>query len=627
MSNKFIKDYFKNYIVYKNNLEYAVLLKGKWGSGKTFFIKKFIEEEKNVKFIYVSLFGLKTLEEVHEKIFEAFHPFLSSKKAKFLSSILKGAIKFGTKIEIEDFISIDKEVEKELEKYINVDINENKLIKNLFNYGFNKKSEDEQKDTNVIFVFDDFERCLIKTKHLFSLISDFVEQKGLKVILIGNEEEIEDEYYNKFKEKVIGKEFEINFNFEEAFFDFLEFLKDENTKRLLNDNYKLIKEIHNILKIKNLRILKQTFIEFEVFIIDNRIDEEYFKNKEFLTHLVNNFFAFVMWYKKTNSIEELEKLEKYFDDIEKQSIFKKKLNFQLSAILFGIEFWKNYLKKGLITTDVNEEIKKLAYFKYKTQPDWVKLWYYWKLEEEEFDELLEKVKKQFFECDDIFKNFYVLLHFISLLIFFSKKGFIDLNIKEIKNQLNSCINKFRKTDVWIKQKFLDFHNPTGLGYIAEDDKDFIEIENYLINEIKQIEKEFKLKQLREDIAKFINSLKEGSEENVLEIISKYEHMSFFDNFSDSQIDEIVSLPAKSLFVLNNIINYRFSDNYIFNGEKRYCLYVAELSFFEKLKKDLFKVLEKEKISNLKKLSLEYILINIDKGIKKLKECNEKTNVF
>ena len=188
MSNNLVKNYLKEYVNYENNLEYAVLLKGKWGSGKTFFIKIFIEELKEIKFVYVSLFGLKTIEEVHEKIFESFHPLLSSKGTKFLSSILKGAIKFGTKVEIEDLISLDKDLEKELNKYINIEIDENNLIRNIFNYAPKILRKDNKK--NIVFVFDDLERCLIKTEHLFSLISDFVEQKGLKLIVIGNEEEI-----------------------------------------------------------------------------------------------------------------------------------------------------------------------------------------------------------------------------------------------------------------------------------------------------------------------------------------------------------------------------------------------------------------------------------------------------
>ena len=616
-NNLVIKNYLKEYIKYENNLEYAVLLKGKWGSGKTFFIKNF-EELKEIKFVYVSLFGLKTIEEVHEKIFESFHPLLSSKGTKFLSSILKGAIKFGTKVEIEDLISLDKDLEKELNKYINIEIEENNLIRNIFNYAPKILRKDNKK--NIVFVFDDLERCLIKTEHLFSLISDFVEQKGLKLIVIGNEEEIKKQEYDKFKEKIIGKEFEIYLNFEEAFFDFLNLLKDKDVKNFLQDKCQIIKNISDSLDIKNLRILKQSFIEFEIFI--KEINKQYLENKEFVEHLIYNFFAFVMLYKKTNSLEEFEKLNSLFlEDKKNQSIFHTKLNLSLFNVLFGYEFWKNYLKKGLIDIDLNEKIQQLAYFKYETQPAWVKLCYYWKLEEEEFDKLLESVKNQYFDCDNIFENFYVLLHVISLLIFFQKKELIELDIEEIENRLNECIKKFEKTDSWkIKQEILDFYNPTGLRYLAENDEDFIRMKNFLIKEIEKIEKKHKLKQKREDITKFLDYLESYDEENISQLIKQYEHKTFFDKFEKEQINRIVSLPAKSLFILNNVINNRFSDNYIYNGQNRYCLYIKEVNFLENLKYLLGN--KENKISKLKKLSVKYLLTNIEEVFKKLKNCKK-----
>ena len=172
--NKYIKAYLLQYCNYETSLNYAVLIKGKWGSGKTYFIKNFIEDnKKEIKFIYVSLFGLSTIDEVNEKIFEAFHPILSSKQMKFFSSIAQGAIKFGLKVDLENIISLDKSFKNELNKYINFNINETKLTKNIFSY-FSKKSEIPTIN-NVVFIFDDLERSLIDTKQTLSLINDFVE--------------------------------------------------------------------------------------------------------------------------------------------------------------------------------------------------------------------------------------------------------------------------------------------------------------------------------------------------------------------------------------------------------------------------------------------------------------------
>ena len=67
--NEHIEMNLKKYIELENP-EYAIMLGGRWGSGKTYFIDKFIEDNKtdSVKFIKISLFGIKQLNEINQKI-------------------------------------------------------------------------------------------------------------------------------------------------------------------------------------------------------------------------------------------------------------------------------------------------------------------------------------------------------------------------------------------------------------------------------------------------------------------------------------------------------------------------------------------------------------------------------
>ena len=54
----------KNYIEMEN-CNYAILIDGQWGTGKTFFVKNILmpiineNDEKNKKAIYVSTYGIK----------------------------------------------------------------------------------------------------------------------------------------------------------------------------------------------------------------------------------------------------------------------------------------------------------------------------------------------------------------------------------------------------------------------------------------------------------------------------------------------------------------------------------------------------------------------------------------
>ena len=67
--NKHITDNLQNYLDLADP-EYAFLISGGWGVGKTFFINSFIEEHEGNghKIIKVSLFGLTSVTEINGKI-------------------------------------------------------------------------------------------------------------------------------------------------------------------------------------------------------------------------------------------------------------------------------------------------------------------------------------------------------------------------------------------------------------------------------------------------------------------------------------------------------------------------------------------------------------------------------
>ena len=59
--NNHITSFLSEYYIHTEKpLDYAVLLNGSWGAGKTWFIKDFLKKNNDDdKFLYVSLYGIE----------------------------------------------------------------------------------------------------------------------------------------------------------------------------------------------------------------------------------------------------------------------------------------------------------------------------------------------------------------------------------------------------------------------------------------------------------------------------------------------------------------------------------------------------------------------------------------
>ena len=147
---------------------YALMIEGKWGSGKTYFIKNVIESyignPKNLCGIYISLYGLTSSEAIDIALLNAI-----------------ARVNYGENtLPIATIVS-DQAV-KLLRKYTGPKAW-------LFLKSRYKKASLSNK--KYFFVFDDLERCSMPLNEVMGYLSTFVEQYAAKVILIGSEEEIE----------------------------------------------------------------------------------------------------------------------------------------------------------------------------------------------------------------------------------------------------------------------------------------------------------------------------------------------------------------------------------------------------------------------------------------------------
>jgi len=165
----------------------ALLLTGDWGSGKTYHLKNqvfpLIETTTEFIPIMVSLYGETDKNNIGQKVLFAFF----DKKGKE-ANLSTGTIAKNIKNFSEGFPI--------LKKYIDLD----KLIVGSGENVFKLLPHD-----NLLICFDDLERMSekIDVNDFLGIVNDLVENKGCKVLLIANEEEIKNGI--TFKDKTIEK--------------------------------------------------------------------------------------------------------------------------------------------------------------------------------------------------------------------------------------------------------------------------------------------------------------------------------------------------------------------------------------------------------------------------------------
>jgi len=617
--NSHIEKYLENYLKL-DKPEFAILLSGKWGSGKTYFIDKFIEKNQKkdeFKFIKISLFGLKEVDSIDEQIFQNLHPFLGNKYVKLTGNIAKNALKFGIKLDWNDDNKSDGTANTDLSKFNPLDF----------------FSDEKKSKIKIIFVFDDLERTDIELIEVLGYINYLVEQSAFNAIILANEEKLieeevknESSKYIEFKEKVIGKTFEVQHDFDQILISLISENTDKS-KQYLNSNKDIIKNVYFKAEHYNLRHIKQILLDFEYF--SKEIDDKYLDNKEFMPILINNFFALSIEL-KSGSLKEKELYDKsnymFDENKEKTNVTKiyEKYNIKNTALFSGKGWVRVLLKNSLNGENINHVIGDLSFFieeKKNVQSSWVRLWYYWKLEDDEFIKVLDDVLNKFRNCS--YEKPEHFLHVIALLVYFNKNKLFHLSIEDIEDEVKKCIERYKNTSTWKDTLFDDmYYNNTGLGYMGEEDEDFRRLHNLIKKENEKVySEEIKIKE-KNKLQTLVRAINEWDEEFIKKLLlDEYESKPIFNNLSAKRLTEQINkISNNNIKEFGYILHARYSENKSLNGRKYYCYLTEELPFWKEMKKE-FELLNTSK--GLKKYLLQqFENYGIDKIIKKLENCNK-----
>ena len=499
--------------------QYAVLLDGKWGCGKTFFIKSWLdtfqtENEDELAPMYVSLFGVQTVKQINDTINGLLFPFMNSKVYKigktFTKMIASAALRFN--VDYDGDKKSDGTVDFKLDPLMDL---------------LNDKKE-ELKGRRIL-IFDDLERANIGVKELYGYINRFVEHNRFKVIVVCNSTEITDkETFNRFREKIIGRTFEIHSDIDAAINSFA---NEIPTSYFVQQHISEVKEAFKSTGYSNLRVLRQCIRDFNQIFQGIHIDNgNPYQNKE-LFHFLIRFVVLYSEMSTSNKDIIANWKQKYAQALAsdrpemlelKRRISAIQQKYQPLEIKYGMDIFRERNDITLIPDYCMKGIDLVDYLNAKLvlteRESWDCLYQYYDMNNEDFERQYAMTESAV--LNGSFRNYQDQLKAISILIELS-----DLGIKEMNSKVLDT------SKAYVEKLIAD---------ISSSDS-FADIKSNIINLLSSINQVSDNNELRK---KFNSSLNGIFATKLTEL--EHHYTEILENLSDDNLLEIVDSMDKML---------------------------------------------------------------------------------
>ena len=573
--------------------DYAIMINGEWGSGKTYFwnhkVRNKIESMqingKQYTTIYMSLYGISNLEDISKKIFIETTQLMDKNLRKYMNSHGQTSIPEYAKtgLDMANFFGVTQNGDKiDYAKFFSTD--------------------------DKILCFDDLERANVDVIDILGYINNFVEHDHIKTIIICNEkelstkiknsnvemktfiatylldkegaltktdrpmvEQIKDkiEYvfdkaneYERIKEKLIGETFEYAPEFNYIINGLLmRYERDTELIRFLRENTGLIISTFNKSGTRNLRILKHALNDFKK--IFEMVSKNYPNTSNRVLQTMLIFTIAVSFEIKAGKVtkdkfvnidsnEEYKSIlvssrvlsdnrqfyikefdSNYYYNFKVEYRFFKFIEKYVRTRIFDMKTFKMDMEVIINTVDLD---KLPAYKRLLTEE-------YWKIPDDQFapamDVILNNVKNGELELIDIVKLY-------AYFNYFAKKGLIMYDTKTIKSVFLNGMNISS-----LKSKYCD-NVEEELAKITVDGEMNEDMEEILkqFNELNLTLKEKMLREKAEEIFKYIPMKMElfydkfAKECMNIPIFKYYDVFQMFQRISCASNEDIVTIKEK-----------------------------------------------------------------------------------
>lgn len=618
-----IEQYLSGYIKIPNP-QYAVMIKGKWGCGKTYLVKhlckkwespKSPNDNKNIILqpIYISLNGVSTCSAISLLIKRELHPILFSKGVTIARKVLFGTLDYMSKYAFD----IDKDGNKDDLSSI---FDSEAIIDIL------TKDNDSVKGEKILF-FDDIERAKLPTDELFGYINNLVEHSKCKVIIICEEDKLRTicdnnksiVKYDEFKEKLIGK----TLHLEQDLHNIVIKMIEESNNKYLKDNNKLIADLFVASNVQNLRIIRQFITDFVIFITSfdiKKYNDELFAIfvKNVITYFTityceyksgeTSFNKYFQSFKFTGNDSDKDKI-RFYEAKYNEIIFSNNIRHSESSI--SIENIIHYIENGNIP-NLHYILSSNDILNNKPISDWEKLTRYAGLDSVTFFNALKNIKKLFYYGTIDYVS--IVISIANTLLCLKQKSIIECSARYIEKKAKKHIDKiyeqYNEESSFYNR--IDVHKNRSLWRFSGSIRcqEFINIINYATNKLDDYYKQENIRYCKE----YWETINDYKAKNIGELLYKspFAYTILFDQFN---IFEKVDIKKTSKMVVNLAYDSKlFIKDYI---ECRYKnspeMLNKELLFLSKFNKELIK--SAKKCDRFSKSGTNEIIGAIEKLIK------------
>ena len=413
-------------------------------------------------------------------------------------------------------------------------------------------------------------------KELLGFINYFVEHCNCHVVIIGDENHLEKlpkAVLGEFKEKTIGKEFEIQPDIEEAIEYFLDEVPVSDYLKEMRD---FIIACFMCTKSDNLRILRQCLYDFKSHL--NKLPSELIeKDNIFLKNILGSFIAVYAEYNNSENKElicnwsrdcQISLLQDDNEDKQRIQHLREKyqsLNKGLTYNVLNPEYVTAIIQYIITGAPLVEFIVTEIKDKQKELKPWEMLSGFFDMEQQKLESICQATIKAI--LDKKIKDAYQLGYSIAYLSYFDAIGiFSDIkpHISSIKVRIAEMINSQTSLEELYQLRGLFI---SGCNYVTTDSKTPItdDIVDYFLQQVKS-----KINELPDQMQKALRNLTEETVEELI-IIDRlpypdksctYELRAIFaSEDANALFDAICKLSNKSRNAFTQFLAYHYNFGY------------------------------------------------------------------